>query len=71
MEKIVLAMTRSAASVVLMYLIGFLVLGDVPWHSPGVPLMVASLLLGGWVGASIGSRSARWCRPRRSASCSR
>ncbi|GAB7050047.1 ABC transporter permease [Catenuloplanes indicus] len=53
-EKIALAMLRSAASVVLMYPIGFLVLGDVPWHSPGVPLMVVALLLGGWVGAAIG-----------------
>jgi ABC-2 type transport system permease protein len=53
-EKMVIAMMRALASVVLMFPIGFLVLGSVPWHAPGLPLMISALLLGSWVGAAIG-----------------
>lgn len=53
-EKLVLAIIRALASAVVMFPIGALVLGSAPWHSDGVPLLIASLLLGSWVGAGIG-----------------
>ncbi|MDR7280755.1 ABC transporter permease [Catenuloplanes atrovinosus] len=53
-EKLTIAVARAMVSVVIMFPIGFLVLGAVPWHPPGVPLMVVALLLGSWVGAAIG-----------------
>ncbi|MFI5843652.1 ABC transporter permease [Catenuloplanes sp. NPDC051500] len=53
-EKMVLAVLRSLVSVVIMFPIGFLVLGTVSWNADGVPLMVVALLLGSWVGAAIG-----------------
>lgn len=53
-EKLGLAILRALVSVVFMFPIGALVLGSAPWHTPGVPLLLVSLLLGSWVGAGIG-----------------
>lgn len=53
-EKLLLAIIRALASAVVMFPIGALVLGSAPWHSGGLPLLIASLVLGSWVGAAIG-----------------
>jgi ABC-2 type transport system permease protein len=53
-EKLSLAVLRALVSAVLMFPIGALVLGGAAWHSPGIPLLAVSLLLGSWVGAGIG-----------------
>ncbi|MDQ7910065.1 ABC transporter permease [Phytohabitans sp. ZYX-F-186] len=54
LEKLLLAVIRALASAVVMFPIGALVLGSAPWHADGVPLLIASLVLGSWVGAGIG-----------------
>lgn len=53
-EKLTLAVLRALVSVVFTFPIGALMLGSAPWHPDGVPLLIASLLLGSWVGAGIG-----------------
>lgn len=53
-EKLAIAMLRALASAAIMFPIGVLVLGSAPWHSPGLPLLIGSLILGSWVGAAIG-----------------
>ncbi|BCB79964.1 ABC transporter permease [Phytohabitans flavus] len=53
-EKLLLAVIRALASAVIMFPIGALVLGSAPWHTDGIPLLIAGLVLGSWVGAGIG-----------------
>lgn len=53
-EKLTLAIMRALVAATLMFPIGALVLGSVPWNPNGVGLLVVALLLGCWVGGAIG-----------------
>ena len=53
-EKIIYAMMRALIGAALMFPIGVLVLGSVPWRAAGAPLVVATLVLGALVGAAMG-----------------
>jgi ABC-2 type transport system permease protein len=53
-EKLVIAVIRGLFAAAIMYPIGALVLGRAPWHPAGLGLLVASVVLGCWVGAGIG-----------------
>jgi ABC-2 type transport system permease protein len=53
-EKLVIATIRGLFAAVIMYPVGALVLGKAPWHPAGLGLLVASIVLGAWVGAGIG-----------------
>jgi ABC-2 type transport system permease protein len=53
-EKVVFASLRAMVGGVLMFPVGWLVLGTVPWRAAGVPLLVVILVLGSLVGAAIG-----------------
>ncbi len=54
LEKLVFASIRSLIASVMMFPIGILVLGSIPWRAAGVPLLVVVLLLGTLVGATLG-----------------
>jgi len=51
---LVMATARGLFAAVIMYPIGALVIGTAPWHPAGLPLLLAIVLLGAWVGAGIG-----------------
>jgi ABC-2 type transport system permease protein len=53
-EKLVMATLRGLVAAIVMYPIGALVLGGAPWHPGRLPLLLAAVLLGSWVGAGIG-----------------
>jgi ABC-2 type transport system permease protein len=53
-EKIVFATLRGMLAAAVMFPLGVLVLGEIPWHAGGVPLLIAGLVLGPAVGAAIG-----------------
>jgi ABC-2 type transport system permease protein len=53
-EKLLIATLRGLVAAAIMYPIGALVLGSAPWHPARLPLLVAAVLLGAWVGAGIG-----------------
>ena len=53
-EKIVFAAMRALVAGTIMFPIGILVLGSIPWRASGVPLLVTILLLGSLVGAALG-----------------
>ena len=53
-EKVVFAGLRGLVAATVMFPLGVLVLGHVPFHASGVPLLVAALVLGPLVGATIG-----------------
>jgi ABC-2 type transport system permease protein len=53
-EKIVFATMRALLASVVMFPVGVLVLGSIPWRATGVGLLVAILVLGTLVGSSIG-----------------
>ena len=53
-EKIVFAAMRALVAAVVMFPVGILVLGSIPWNASGVPLLVTILLLGSLVGAALG-----------------
>jgi len=53
-EKVVFATLRALVSAVLMFPVGELVLGTVPWRAAGLPLVVVYLVLGAVCGAAIG-----------------
>jgi ABC-2 type transport system permease protein len=53
-EKMVIASLRGLLAAIIMFPIGSLVLGEAPWRSAGLPLLIAVLVLGAWVGAGIG-----------------
>jgi ABC-2 type transport system permease protein len=54
LEKLVFAGIRSLIASVMMFPIGILVLGSIPWRAAGAPLFVVVLLLGTLVGATLG-----------------
>jgi ABC-2 type transport system permease protein len=53
-EKIVFAALRALFAGVLMFPIGVLVLGRIPWRAAGLPLLLAGSVLGALVGAAFG-----------------
>lgn len=53
-EKIVFAALRAITGAILMFPIGVLVLGGIPWRASGVPLLVVAVVLGSLLGASMG-----------------
>jgi ABC-2 type transport system permease protein len=53
-EKIVFAAMRAVVAAAVMFPVGILVLGSIPWRASAVPLLVAILVLGSLVGAALG-----------------
>jgi len=53
-EKLVFAGIRSLIAAVMMFPIGILVLGSIPWRAAGAPLFIVVLLLGTLAGATLG-----------------
>jgi ABC-2 type transport system permease protein len=53
-EKVVFATLRAIVATVIMFPVGILVLGSVPWRWSGVPLLVLILVLGSLLGAALG-----------------
>lgn len=54
LEKMVFASLRALVAAAVMFPVGVLVLGEVPWRSEGLPLVVAVLVLGALSGAAVG-----------------
>jgi ABC-2 type transport system permease protein len=54
LEKLVFAGIRSLIAAVMMFPIGILVLGSIPWRAAGAPLFIVILLLGTLAGATLG-----------------
>jgi ABC-2 type transport system permease protein len=65
LEKIAFSMIRALIAAVLMFPIGRLVLGSVPFHAGGLPLLIAALLLGALVGAAMGLTIGTLVQPAR------
>ena len=65
LEKIAFSMIRALIAAVLMFPIGRLVLGSVPFHAGGLPLLIAALLLGSLVGAAMGLTIGTLVQPAR------
>jgi ABC-2 type transport system permease protein len=53
-EKMVFAAMRALVAAIVMFPIGILILGSVPWRAAGAPLFVVVVLLGTLVGAAMG-----------------
>jgi ABC-2 type transport system permease protein len=53
-EKMVFASMRSMVAAIVMFPVGILVLGSIPWRAGAVPLLIAALVLGAFVGSAIG-----------------
>jgi len=65
LEKIAFSMIRALIAAILMFPIGALVLGSVPFTASGLPLLAAALLLGSLVGAAIGLTIGTLVQPSR------
>lgn len=53
-EKMVYAALRAIVAAVVMFPIGVVVLGSIPWRASAVPLLAAMVVLGALVGAALG-----------------
>ena len=53
-EKMVFAAMRSMIAALVMFPIGVLILGKVPWHAGAAPMFIATLILGSLTGAAMG-----------------
>jgi ABC-2 type transport system permease protein len=53
-EKVVFATLRAVIATSIMFPVGIVVLGSIPWRWSGVPLLVAAILLGSLLGAGLG-----------------
>jgi len=53
-EKVVFATFRAVLATTIMFPVGVLILGSIPWRWSGVPLLVAAILLGSLLGAGLG-----------------
>jgi ABC-2 type transport system permease protein len=53
-EKMVFASLRSLVAAVVMFPVGIVVLGSIPWRAGAVPLLLGALVLGSLVGSAIG-----------------
>lgn len=65
LEKIVYATLRALVAAAVMFPIGVLVLGEIPWRASGVPLLIAVLVLGSFVGAAMGMVLGTFVPPNR------
>ena len=54
LEKILYAAMRAMVAAAVMFPVGVLVLGSIPWRASGVPLLIAILVLGSLVGSALG-----------------
>ena len=54
LEKIVYAAMRALIAAAVMFPVGVIVLGSIPWRASGIPLLVAILVLGALVGSALG-----------------
>jgi ABC-2 type transport system permease protein len=53
-EKMIFASLRALVAAAVMFPVGILVLGSIPWRAGGVGLLLVALVLGSLVGAAIG-----------------
>jgi ABC-2 type transport system permease protein len=53
-EKVLFATLRAITATVIMFPVGVVVLGSIPWRWSGVPLLVLILVLGALLGAALG-----------------
>jgi ABC-2 type transport system permease protein len=53
-EKVLFATLRAIAATVIMFPVGILVLGSIPWRASGVPLLIVIIVLGALLGAALG-----------------
>ena len=53
-EKLVFAALRAVVAAAVMFPVGILVLGSIPWRPDGLPLLAAILVLGSLAGAALG-----------------
>ncbi len=53
-EKVIFATLRAIAATVIMFPVGILVLGSIPWRASGVPLLILIIILGALLGAALG-----------------
>ncbi len=53
-EKMLFAAMRALVAAIVMFPVGILVLGSIPWRASGLPLLVAVMVLGALVGGAIG-----------------
>jgi ABC-2 type transport system permease protein len=53
-EKLVVAVLRGLASAVIIYPVGALVIGSIPWRPAGLAPMFGMLILGAWAGGGVG-----------------
>lgn len=53
-EKMIVAILRGLVAAAIMFPVGAWVLGEAPWNPDGVGMLVAAVLLGCWLGASMG-----------------
>jgi ABC-2 type transport system permease protein len=53
-EKVVFAALRALLASLVMFPIGILVLGSIPWRASGVPLLAVVVVLGSLVGSALG-----------------
>lgn len=53
-EKLVFAGLRAIVAAVVMFPIGVLVLGSIPWRAAGIPIAVLAIVLGAIVGSTLG-----------------
>ena len=64
-EKMVFAAMRALVAAILMFPIGVLVLGSVPWRAAGLPELAAVLVLGCLAGAAMGLTLGTLVQPQR------
>lgn len=53
-EKMVFASLRAVIAGVVMFPIGLIVLGSIPWHVEGLPLLIVVMILGSLMGSALG-----------------
>ena len=53
-EKVVFATFRAVLATTIMFPVGIVILGSIPWRWSGVPLLVTGILLGSLLGAGLG-----------------
>ena len=64
-EKILFASMRALLAGILMFPVGVLVLGSIPWHAGALWLVVVVMILGSIAGSSIGLTLGTWVQPNR------
>ena len=64
-EKLIYASLRALIAAAVMFPVGVLVLGSIPWRGSGAPLMVAIIIVGALNGAALGLTLGTWVPPNR------